>query len=154
MQDSRYPPEIMDSVRDYAAHLAPTPPPEYEVVHAPIQPPRYTLPIRIVQFTQGDNRPPHWALFIPTSPTRGVGNFYENVGTLRTGYVLRYVVHARHPRWDSDERGSHLVGWVAPAFLDTLDRHFAGVRGQAGQAWVVAALRGLNQPQMYAVQME
>ncbi|KAG6379554.1 hypothetical protein JVT61DRAFT_10054 [Boletus reticuloceps] len=95
----------------------------YRVLHERhpwIQAPAGHLPIKIVQFSRGGhsdghNRLHHWAIFIPKSTKRGVGNFYEISGSLQSGYFTQHVVNNRHPKWDQDERGSHLVGWVAPS---------------------------------------
>ena len=152
----------------YAASLGPSPKPQYPIMHEhhpDIYVPAGHLPIRIAQFSRGDrsdgrNRLLHWAIFIPTSTKRGVGNFYEIGGSLQTGYFTQQVVNNRHSKWDKDERGSHVVGWVAPDYLGALDSHFSLVPIQQGrpdwncQTWVIEALRGLNQPHMYAVQME
>ncbi|KAF8550013.1 hypothetical protein OG21DRAFT_519200 [Imleria badia] len=149
----------------YAASLGPAPKPQYRVVHNWYQVPPGHLPIRIAQFSRGDRsdgrtRLHHWAIFVPTSSRRGVGNFYEIGGSLQTGYFTQNVVNNRHPKWEKDERGTHLVGWVAPEYLGTLETHFSLVPIQQGrpdwncQTWVVEALRGLNQPHMYAVQMD
>ena len=152
----------------YAASLGPTSKPEYKILHEShswIQVPPGHLPIRIAQFARGDrsdgkHRLYHWAIFIPTSASRGVGNFYEIGGSLQTGYFTQHVINNRHSKWDSEEKGSHLVGWVAPSYLATLETHFSLVPIQQGrpdwncQIWVVEALRGLDQSHMYAVQMD
>jgi hypothetical protein len=118
----------------YAASLGPTPKPEYKVVHESnswIQVPPGHLPIRIAQFARGDrsdgkHRLHHWAIFIPTSTRRGVGNFYEIGGSLQTGYFTQHVVHNRHSKWEQ-EKGAHLIGWVAPSYLeDSGDAFLAG----------------------------
>jgi hypothetical protein len=88
-----------------------------------------------------------------------VGNFYEIGGSLQTGYFTQHVVHNRHSKWEQ-EKGTHLIGWVAPSYLETLETHFSLVPLQQGRAewncqtWAVEALRGLNQQHMYAVQMD
>jgi hypothetical protein len=148
----------------YAASLGPTPKPEYNMVHPWVQVPSGHLPIRIVQFARGDRsngrvRLHHWAIFIQTSSRRGAGNFYEIGGSLQTGYFTQHVVHNRHSKWEQ-EKGAHLIGWVAPSYLEALETHFSLVPIQQGrpdwncQTWVVEALRGLNQQHMYAVQMD
>ncbi|KAG6379599.1 hypothetical protein JVT61DRAFT_10106 [Boletus reticuloceps] len=168
MQHNSYPPELVATYNAYAASLGPTPKPEYPILHGQhplIQVPAGHLPIKIAQFSRGDHsdgrvRLHHWAIFIPTSARRGVGNFYEIGGSLQTGYFNQQVVNNRHLKWDKDERGSHLVGWVAPSALGALETHFSLIPIQQGrpdwncQTWIVEALRGLNQPYMYAVQMD
>ncbi|KAG6379545.1 hypothetical protein JVT61DRAFT_10044 [Boletus reticuloceps] len=165
MQPSSYSPDLMAAYKAYAASLGSTPKPEYPVSHGQHQVPAGYLPIRIAQFSRGDRpdgrvRLHHWAIFIPTSTRRGVGNFYEIGGSLQTGYFTQQVVNNRHPKWDKDERGSHLVGWVAPSYLGSLETHLSLVPIQQGrpdwncQTWVVEALRGLNQSHMYAVQTD
>ena len=152
----------------FAASLGPTPKPEYKAVHKwhPwIQVPPGYLPIRIAQFSRGlrstgENRLYHWAIFIPTSTRRGVGNYYEIGGSLQEGYFTQHVVHNRHGMWDKDEKGTHLVGYVSPDYLSALETHFSLVPIKQGrpdwncQTWVVEALKGLNNPQMYAVEMD
>ena len=152
----------------YAESLGQTPKPEYTVVHKSqpyIQVPPGYLPIRVAQFTRGtrptgETRLNHWAIFIPTSTQRGVGNYYEIGGSLQEGYFTQHVVHNRHAKWDRNERGTHLVGYVVPEFLAAFETHISLVRVQQGrpdwncQTWVVEALKGLNHPHMYAVQMD
>ncbi|KAH0834710.1 hypothetical protein J3R83DRAFT_10258 [Lanmaoa asiatica] len=76
------------------------------------------------------------------------------------GTLPSTVVNNRHTKWDHDERGTHLVGYVAPSYLETLEAHFLLVPIQQGRAnwncqtWVVEALKGLNHAQMYTVQMD
>ncbi|KAG8216314.1 hypothetical protein J3R82DRAFT_6381 [Butyriboletus roseoflavus] len=90
----------------------------------------------------GEKKLYHWAIFIPTSTRRG------------------HVVHNRHAKWDKDDKGTHLVGYVAPSYLEALETHLSLVPIQQGrpewncQTWVVEALKGLNHAQMYAVQMD
>lgn len=187
---SSYPPELMATFRGkfnpspslfhivdpflvspstaYAASLGPTPQPEYKILHHShswIQVPTGYLPIRIAQFyrgnrSTGEKKLYHWAIFIPTSTRRGVGNYYEIGGSLQDGYFTQHVVHNRHAKWDKDEKGTHLVGYVAPSYLEALETHFSLVPIQQGrpdwncQTWVVEALKGLNHAQMYAVQMD
>ncbi|KAG8214218.1 hypothetical protein J3R82DRAFT_11013 [Butyriboletus roseoflavus] len=167
MPISSYPPELMAIFRAYAASLGPTPEPEYNILHhwhPWIQVPPGYLPIRIAQFyrgnqSTGEKKPYHWVIFIPTSTTRGMGNYYEIGGSLQDGYFTQHV-HSRHVKWDKDEKGTHLVGYVAPSYLETLKTHFSLVPIQQGgpdwtsQIWVVDALKGLNHAQMYAVQMD
>ncbi|KAN0085699.1 hypothetical protein V8E55_006833 [Tylopilus felleus] len=165
---SSYTPELMAVYKAYAASLGPTPKPGYTIVHerhAWIQVPPGHLPIKIAQFSRGErsdghSRLHHWAIFIPTSTRRGVGNFYEIGGSLQSGYFTQHVINKRHPKWDRDEKGTHLVGWVAPDHLAALETRIALISIHQGrpdwncQTWVVEALKGLNQPHMYAVQMD
>ena len=151
----------------FAASLAPTPSPAYKIVHTWhhwIQVPTGHLPIYVSQFdrglrSNGEQRPYHWAIVIPTSTRRGFGNFYEIGGSLREGYRLQHVVNNRHLHW-ADERGMHLAGHVAPEYLEALETRFALILVIQGkldwncQTWVVEALQGLNNPRMYVVQVD
>lgn len=120
------------------------------------------LPIKITQFFQWDpaaQRPKHyhWAIFIPTSPLRGIGLFYELAGDSQQYHIKSTIDNYNARR--GFERGSHTVGYVLPLMLPQLEAHFAVVpvensrRSWNSQNWVCDALRGLNHPLMFAIGM-
>ncbi|KAF8550026.1 hypothetical protein OG21DRAFT_1525435 [Imleria badia] len=161
-----YPAELMEKFRTLASCFGSTSRPKYEIVHdwhPWIQIPRGHLPIELIQFAP-DNCPNarirdyQWAIFVPSWGC-GVGNYYQVGGNQETGYLTQHIVDKLHPKF-FEQKGAHLVGWVHPHYVEVLEKHFASVPIQKrssdwiGQTWVVEALRGLNEPYLYAVQMD
>ena len=126
------------------------------MVLEPIKVPEGCYPIEVVQFWRGQYathkpHPLHWAIIVRTSAYRG--NRHEIVGNTET-YSTQDAFDI--PLYETkDWRGSHVVGYVAPAQMNDLLNRIAlvpVVRNRwtwNSQNWVYEALEGLRHAKLY-----
>ena len=122
----------------------------------PVLVPQDCYPIEVAQYWRGEFRsrqplPLHWSIIIRTSAGRG--NTHEIVGDTDT--------YATQDRFDvplqqgEDWRGSHVIGYVAPAQMNDLLNRIAlvpVVRYRLSwncQNWVYEVLQGLSGLELY-----
>ena len=133
--------------------LLPSPTPNYTLVRPQVPVPSGFLPVKVAQFHEtcwatNDTLPNHWAIFVPTSPIPGIGNYYERVGS--SPVYLSQSTFRYHHAWAEQQRGSHTVGFIPARLMPNLERRLSlvsaeGMRGCWGsQQWVWEALQVLQ----------